>query len=157
MGGSRNFHQLGTWPRGYTTFFTNFILLISVKMPTIVGILTFISVINTTYERLKAINFFVCWYFSFMCSWNFVLSWVEHEKFITSGPGHVFWCFSFVFFYPGHQCISQRDALSTLEKQLLLRGPTASQGWSVPSISKEIKPLVILQGVRTSYHLLDPP
>ena len=32
-----------------------FILLINVKMPTIVGILTFISMINTTYERLKGI------------------------------------------------------------------------------------------------------
>ena len=30
-----------------------FILLINVKMPTIVGILTFISMINTTSERLK--------------------------------------------------------------------------------------------------------
>ena len=40
-----------------------FIMLINVKMPTIVGILTFISMIN------------------------FVLSWDEHEKsFITSGP-----------------------------------------------------------------------
>ena len=42
-----------------------FILLINVKMPTIVGILIFISMINTTSERLKARNFFVCWYFSF--------------------------------------------------------------------------------------------
>ena len=42
-----------------------FILLINVKMPTVVGILTFISVINTTSERLKARNFFICWYFSF--------------------------------------------------------------------------------------------
>ena len=42
-----------------------FIMLINVKMPTIVGILTFISIIN------------------------FMLSWVEHEKsFITSGPDH---------------------------------------------------------------------
>ena len=32
--------------------------------PTIVGILTFISVTNTTSERRKAINFFICWYFS---------------------------------------------------------------------------------------------
>ena len=31
---------------------TKFILLINVKMPTIVGILTFISMINTTSERL---------------------------------------------------------------------------------------------------------
>ena len=42
-----------------------FILLINVKMPTIVGILTFISMINTTSERLKAINFFICRYFIF--------------------------------------------------------------------------------------------
>ena len=44
---------------------TKFILLINVKMPTIVGILTFISMIKTTSERLKAIYFFICWYFSF--------------------------------------------------------------------------------------------
>ena len=42
-----------------------FILLINVKMPTIVGILTFISMINTLSVRLKARNFFICWYFSF--------------------------------------------------------------------------------------------
>ena len=41
------------------------ILLINVKMPTIVGILTFISMINTTSERLKARYFFICRYFSF--------------------------------------------------------------------------------------------
>ena len=40
-------------------------LLINVKMPTIVDILTFISMINTTSERLKTINFFICQYFSF--------------------------------------------------------------------------------------------
>ena len=33
-------------------------------MPTIVGILTFISMINTTSERLKARNFFICLYVS---------------------------------------------------------------------------------------------
>ena len=48
-----------------TQLSTKFILLIIVKMPTIVGILAFISMINTTYERLKAINFYVCWFFSF--------------------------------------------------------------------------------------------
>ena len=42
-----------------------FVLLINVKMPTIVSILTFISMINTTSERLKAKNFFICRYFSF--------------------------------------------------------------------------------------------
>ena len=40
----------------------------------------------TTTERLKARNFFICRYFKFMSCWNFMLSWVEHEKsFITSG------------------------------------------------------------------------
>ena len=48
-----------------TQLSTKFILLINVKMPTIVvGILTFISMINTTSERLKARNFFICRYFS---------------------------------------------------------------------------------------------
>ena len=42
-----------------------FILLINVKMPTIVGILTYISMIDTTSERLEARNFFICQYFSF--------------------------------------------------------------------------------------------
>ena len=41
-----------------------FILLIYVEMPTFVGILTYISMINTTSERLKARNFFICWSFS---------------------------------------------------------------------------------------------
>ena len=31
-----------------------FIMLVNVKMPIIVGILTFISMINTTFENLKA-------------------------------------------------------------------------------------------------------
>ena len=48
-----------------TQLSTKFILLINVKMPTIVGILTFISMVNTTSERLKARNFFICPYFSF--------------------------------------------------------------------------------------------
>ena len=57
--------------RGYNTFSysiqlnTKFILLINVKMQTIVGILTFMSMINTTSERLKARHFFICLYFSF--------------------------------------------------------------------------------------------
>ena len=42
-----------------------FILLLAVKMPTIVGTLTFISLINATSERLKARNFFIWQYFSF--------------------------------------------------------------------------------------------
>ena len=35
-------------------------------MPTIVGILTFISMINIKSERLKARNFYICRYFSFL-------------------------------------------------------------------------------------------
>ena len=37
-----------------------FILLINVKMPTIVGFLTFISMINTISERFKERHFFIC-------------------------------------------------------------------------------------------------
>ena len=48
-----------------TQLSTKFIMLINVKMPTIVGILTFISMINTTSERLQARHFFICQYFSF--------------------------------------------------------------------------------------------
>ena len=48
-----------------TQLSTKFILLINVKMPTIVGILTFISMINTTSERLKARNFYNCRHLSF--------------------------------------------------------------------------------------------
>ena len=44
---------------------TQFILLINVKMPTIVGILTFISMINTSYESLKARNSYHFQHFSF--------------------------------------------------------------------------------------------
>ena len=76
--------------QGYKTFScstqlsTKFILLINVKMPTIVGILTFISMINTTSERLKAINFFICRYFIFNEQLKFC---AHHEKsFITSKP-----------------------------------------------------------------------
>ena len=46
-----------------TQLSTKFILLINVKMPTIVGILTFISMINTTSERFKERHSFICWYF----------------------------------------------------------------------------------------------
>ena len=42
-----------------------FILLINDKILTIVGFLTCISMMNTTSERLKARNFFICRYFSF--------------------------------------------------------------------------------------------
>ena len=48
-----------------TKLSTKFVLLINVKMPTIVGILTFISMISTTSEKLKPRNFFVCRYLSF--------------------------------------------------------------------------------------------
>ena len=60
-----------------TQLSTNFIMLTNFKMPTIVGILTFISMINTTPERLKARTFFNCRYFSFYAQSKFraQLSW----------------------------------------------------------------------------------
>ena len=45
-----------------------FIMLSNVKMPTIVGILTFKSMINTASERLEARDFFICRYLSFLCA-----------------------------------------------------------------------------------------
>ena len=56
-----------------TQLSTKLILLINVKMPTItiVDILTFISMINTTSERLKARNVFICWYLSVYEQLNF--------------------------------------------------------------------------------------
>ena len=51
-----------------TQLSTKFILLINVKMPTIVGILTFISMINTTSEKLKAKYFFIVGTLVFMSS-----------------------------------------------------------------------------------------
>ena len=59
---------------------TKFILLINVKMPTIVGISTFINMINTTSDRLKAKNLFSCQYFSFYEQLKFPFGRVEHEK-----------------------------------------------------------------------------
>ena len=73
-----------------------FIMLINVEMPIIVGISIFTSMMNTTSERPKARNFFICLYFSFFEK----LSWVEHENSsITSGPEHeVLRCFRFASF-----------------------------------------------------------
>ena len=59
------------------------IMLINVKMPTIVGILTCVSMINTTqfYVSLKARKlFFAAFLFTRLVTWNSMLSWVEHEK-----------------------------------------------------------------------------
>ena len=41
-----------------------FIMLINVKMPTVVGILTLISMINTAYQSLEARNVFIFQNFS---------------------------------------------------------------------------------------------
>ena len=84
-----------TRPQCYKTFYsqlncmsTIFIMHINVKMPTIVGILTFISMMNASLDSMKAkkqkkslfVNIFV-----FMSCCNSMLSRVEHKKgFITS-------------------------------------------------------------------------
>ena len=54
-----------------TQLSTKFILLINVKMPKNVGILAFISMINTTSERLEARNISICRYFSFYEQLNY--------------------------------------------------------------------------------------
>ena len=66
-----------------------FFILINVKMPTIVGILTFISMINTISERLKARNIFIFQDFSFYELLKIYAELSEHEKsFTTYGPDH---------------------------------------------------------------------
>ena len=63
--GSIPFGAMIIRPRGYKLFSCStqlsmkFILLINVKMPTVVGILIFISMINTTSEHLKARKDFI--------------------------------------------------------------------------------------------------
>ena len=63
---------LNSWPRGYKTFLWStqlsmeFIMLINVKMPAIVGILTLISMINTTSESLKVRKIYIFQHFNFI-------------------------------------------------------------------------------------------
>ena len=52
-----------------------FILLINVKMPTIVGILTFISRINTPWECIKQEKIIIFQYFSFELEKSFIITW----------------------------------------------------------------------------------
>ena len=62
-------------PFSYSTkLSTKFIMLINVKMQTIVCILTFISMMNTTSERLKSIQFFFIGILVFMNSRKFMLN-----------------------------------------------------------------------------------
>ena len=51
-----------------------FIMLIIVQMPTIVGILTIISMMNTIYESLKAIKVYLSAFLVFSSSRNYMLS-----------------------------------------------------------------------------------
>ena len=57
-------------------------MLINVKMPTIVGIVTFISMINTTLNSLKAREVFIIQHFSFYEQLKFHAS----SGFIILGP-----------------------------------------------------------------------
>ena len=56
-----------------------FILLINVKTPTIVGILTFISIINTTPERMRDENTLLIHHFNFYEQLKFYARLVEHN------------------------------------------------------------------------------
>ena len=67
-----------------------FILLIYVKMPTIVGIFTFISMINAPSGGFEIRIFFIFQHFSFYEQFqSYMFNWVERKKksFITLGPG----------------------------------------------------------------------
>ena len=61
-----------------------YILLINVKVPIIIGILTFINRINTTSESFKPRNIYIFSISVLLNSWNFMLCWVEHEKCFVS-------------------------------------------------------------------------
>ena len=67
-------------------------MLINIKMPTIFGILTFMSMVNTVAERLKARKLFICWYFSFYEQLKFraELSWAW-KKFYNLGARLEIW------------------------------------------------------------------
>ena len=63
-----------------------FFLLINVKMPTIVGILTFMSTKKSIVCLSKPKNAKFLYIFILMSIYNLMPSWVEHGKsFITSG------------------------------------------------------------------------
>ena len=84
------------------------ILLIKIKMPQL-----FISMINTTYERLKARNFFICQYFSFYEQLRFraQLSWAW-KKFNILEPGlEIIELFISAKqeFYPAHKCLKNAN------------------------------------------------
>ena len=67
-----------------------FILLINVKMPTIVGILTFVSMIYTTSESLKARKICILRHFSFYEQLKFRAQLLSIKKsLITLGPGGI--------------------------------------------------------------------
>ena len=93
-------------PRGYRTFLCStqlsmkFILLINVKMPTVVAILTFISRKNTSYESLKARKTYLFQHFSFYEQ----LKLCSVEKFYNLGPR------AFLNFYT--LCMQEAKALN---------------------------------------------
>ena len=67
-----------------------FILLVDVKIPTIVGIFTFISRLNAKIESLKATELYFFTIVLYMSNLKSVHSWVDYRKcFITSGPGNM--------------------------------------------------------------------
>ena len=82
---------LGTLARGYKTFFMlnstehKFIMLMNVKMPTIVGILTFFRMINATSQSLKARKVLIFQHLSF-CEQLKYHTQLSIKSFITSGP-----------------------------------------------------------------------
>ena len=117
--------QFGSWPGpwGYKKIHTqlswaqNLSCAINVKMPTkmptIVGILTFISMINTSPERLKARNTYFFIILISMSSWNSVVSWAW-KKFDNLGPGLIMDrnCLS-LWWYFGKVIVFQKNQQTT--------------------------------------------
>ena len=66
-----------------STELDTFVLLINVNMPTIVGIITLMERINTTFERYEAVKRLLAW----VSNSFFMHSSLERDKcFINSGP-----------------------------------------------------------------------
>ena len=133
---------LGSGPKAIKLFSLStqlskkFILLINVKMLTIVGILTFINMLNTTSERFKGRNFFNCRYCSFYEQLKFRtrLRWAW-KKFITWRPeqwyGHALMINSAI---PQKNRYTERIYLSSLQHLSCMMSAWATV-WSVSLLS----------------------
>ena len=94
-----------------TQLSTKLIIFINVKMPTIVGILTFISMINKTTKGLKAIQAITFWHFSLYEQLNFhvQLSLIQRKFYNLRGQTVPFLYFTTVSWFNSISVMIQRE------------------------------------------------